>query len=336
MRMPRRQSAARVHDSCQPHIAGLRVECVTSVPAWASYLSLAQWRSLLGAVERDLRARGLLARFQGDYFSATFPDGRRAQLGLVNLAARCRGVDVDLHHDLARAHFDAALGPIMTPGSGLLGEVAYADVAPRLIAHVYRADVIGDARDRVVARPLCDGLVTALAVDLGHAIASLPSDLPARWGRSEDELFRVGLANVERQRVRRETFPSHALPGVIVSGGNHTVTSQVHFLGNHLGRRYPAGAIVGLPARSMIFAIPLRNGADAAAMERLTRAVSTALTLLDGVASDPLFADQRFSSDLYWWCDGVLRPLPATSTAAGPAVMPPDELMGALFVDTSP
>lgn len=55
------------------------------------------------------------------------------------------------------------------------------------------------------------------------------------------------------------------------------------------------------------------------------------LDLLDGVASDPIFADQRFSPDLYWWCDGVLRLLPAAKTPAGPAVMPPDELMAALL-----
>jgi|GEM_PF-2555219 len=336
MRIPRRPFPARVVDVRQHHLAGLRIERVTSVPAWASHLSLAQWRSLLHAVDRDLGARGLLARFQGDHFTAAFPDGRLAQLGLFNLAGRCRGADVEQHHALARAHFDAVLGAIVAPSSDLLGEVAYADVAPRLLAHLYRTDEIGEARDRVITRPLCAGLVTALAVDLGNAIASLPADLPARWERSEDELFRVALANVERQRVSRETFPSHELPGVVVSGGDHAVTSQVHFLHNHLGRRYPAGAIVGLPARSMLFAIPVRNGADAAAMERLTRAVTTALDLLDGVASDPAFANQRFSPDLYWWCDGALRLLPAARTPAGPAVMPPDELMAALLSPSGP
>lgn len=331
MRTPRRHSAPRVDDARHLHSAGLRVERVTSVPAWASYLSLAQWRSLLHAVEHDLGARGLLARFQGDHFSATFPDGRLAQLGLVNLAARCRGADVEQHHALARAHFDAVVGPILAPTSNPVDGLSYAECAPRLIVHLYRADAIGDARDRIIARPLCDGLVSAIALDLGSAIASLPADLPARWGRSEDELFRVGLANVERRRVHRETFPSHELPGVIVSGDHHSVTSQVHFLNNHLGRHHPAGAIVALPARSMLFAIPLRTGADADALERLTRAVTTALDLLDGVATDPLFADQRFSPDLYWWCDGVLRLLPAAKTPAGPAVMPPDELMAALL-----
>jgi len=332
MRMPRRLSPARVvADDRQMHAAGLRVERVTSVPAWASQLSLGQWRSLLHAVDRDLRARGLHARFQGDHFAAVLPDGRRAELGLANLAARCRNADVEQHHALARAHFDAVLGAGLASASELIDGPAYADIAPRLIVHLYRSDAIGDARDRIVARPLCDGLVSALAVDLGHAVASLPADLPARWGRSEDELIRVGLANVERRRVSRETFPSHELPGVIVSGDHHSVTSQVHFLSNHLGRRHPAGAIVGLPARSMLFAIPLRTGADADAMGRLSRAVTTALDLVDGVASDPTFADQRFSPDLYWWCDGVLRLLPTGKTPAGPAVMPPDDLMAALL-----
>lgn len=331
MRIPRRPSPPRVADAREHHLAGLRLDRVTSVPSWASFLSLAQWRSLLHAVDRDLRVRGLVARFQGDHFVAALPDGEVAQVGLFNLAGRCRGADVELHHALARAHFDALLGPVSAPCADRLGEVAYADVAPKLFAHLYRADSIGDARDGVVARPLCEGLLTALAVDLGDVIVSLPADLPARWGRSEDELFRVALANVERQRVSRETFPSHEFPGVVIAGRDHMVTSQVHFLGNHLGRRYPAGAIVGLPARSMIFAIPLRNGADAAAMERLTRAVTTGLDLLEGVATEPMFADQRFSPELYWWCDGALRLLPAAKTSAGPAVMPPDELMSALL-----
>jgi hypothetical protein len=331
MRTPRRLGPPRVDDARHHHAAGLRVERVTDVPAWAPYLPLARWRSLLEAVDRDLGARGLLARFQGDHFTAAFPDGRVAELGLVNLAARCRGADAGRQRDLVRDHFDAVLGPLTAPAPALADAPAYADIASRLVVHLYRADAIGDARDRIVARPLCDGLVSALAVDLGTAIASLPVDLPARWGRSEDELFRAGLANVERRRVRREVFPSGALPGVVVSGDHHSVTSQVHFLNGHLGRRHPAGAIVGLPARSMIFAIPLRTGADADAMERLTRAVTAGLDLLDGVASDPMFADQRFSPDLYWWRDGELRRLPAARTPAGPAVMPPDEMVAALL-----
>lgn len=44
--------------------------------------------------------------------------------------------------------------------------------------------------------------------------------------------------------------------------------------------------------------------------------------MLDGVATDPIFADQRFSPDLYWWCDGVLRLLPTVKTPAGPGSRP--------------
>lgn len=222
-------------------------------------------------------------------------------------------------HDVFRPRLD-----------GPSSELTYAELAPRLVVHLYRTETIADAHVPIISRPLCEGLVSALAVDLGDAVASLPADLPSRWGRSEDELFRVAFANVERRRVRRETFPSHSLPGVAVAGGDHVVTSQVHFLGNHLGRHYPAGAIVGLPARSMIFAIPLRGGTDAPALERLTRALTRAIDLLEGVAADPLFAAQLFSPTLYWWCDGALRPLPATRSPEGPVLLPPEELMIAL------
>lgn len=44
-------AAPRVDDTRHLHAAGLRVERVTFVPAWASYLSLAGWRSLLDLLD---------------------------------------------------------------------------------------------------------------------------------------------------------------------------------------------------------------------------------------------------------------------------------------------
>lgn len=312
MRLPRHRTALprtapRAHEVRQLHMGGLRIEHVTEVPPWAGFLSLVQWRSLLVAVERELVGRGLVARFQGDHFSAAFPDGRLGELGLVNLAGRCRDASVEAHARLVREHFEALLGAIPAVAPTLDGGVDYAEVAPRLIVHLYREEMLGKARDAVVARPLCAGLVSALAVDFGHCIASLPRDATARWTQSEDELFRRGLANVQRRRVRRETFPSHRLPGVFLSGDDRTVTSQVHFLGNHLGRHYPAGAIVGLPARCAIFAMPLQTGAGRRAFERLAEAIDTAHALFEGLAKE--HPDEVFSPHLYWWHDGALTTL---------------------------
>ncbi len=95
--------------------------------------------------------------------------------------------------------------------------------------------------------------------------------------------------------------------------------------------RAVAGRNTGALQSALVTAALDSQSTDADAMERLTLAVTAGLDLLDGVASDPIFADQRFSPDLYWWCDGELRRLPAGRTPAGPAVMPPDEMVAALL-----
>ncbi|MDB4927622.1 MAG: hypothetical protein JWM10_106 [Myxococcaceae bacterium] len=309
MRRPRAHRAQHPHEIRHAHLSGLQLDQLTEVPPWAAFLPLDAWRALLFAMQEDLRARGIVARYQGDTFSAFLPDGRLASLGIVNLAERCRGADVEGFHGLARAHFDAVL-PSPTEPSAELSRTDFDAIAPSLIAHVYREEMLAPARDSVIARPLCAGLVSAIAVDFGHGIGSLPRDLAAEWNRPDDELFRVALANVRRRPVQRRPFPARASSGVLITGADHAVTSQVHFLASHLGGHHPAGALVGLPSRSALLCIPLPSGGDAPSPECVADAAALVRGLFDALAARPRSAEGMFSPHLYWWRDGGLTALP--------------------------
>lgn len=174
----------------------------------------------------------------------------------------------------------------------------------------------------------------ALAVELPHAIASVPADLARTWGRSADELLRIGKANVERSSVERDRVSSGELAGFILTSSTaYTVPSQVLFLGNHLGRHYPAGALVAMPTRQALVCFPL------GAHDRIRNAetVAATVTVVHGwfneLASEARYSESLFSSELYWWRDGALQALPAGVTPRGPVIAPPAELMAALLAD---
>ena len=56
---------------------------------------------------------------------------------------------------------------------------------PVVIARVYREEMVEPVRAKIIARPLCPGLETAVAADFGHAIGSLLRTVVphATWGR---------------------------------------------------------------------------------------------------------------------------------------------------------
>lgn len=310
-------------------MGGLQLDEVKTVPPWVSFFSLDAWRALLVAIQEDLQRRRVAARYAGDHFSAAFPDGRLARLAIVNLAERCRDAPIEDFPVYARAHFDAVIGPLQEAAEAPNTPESFDGIAPSLIVHLYREDMVKSSRGALVERPVCPGLVSALALDFGHAIGSISREITDAWQRPDDELFRIGMNNIQKRAVTREALPFPGLPGIVLSGTDYTVTSQIFFLGNHLGRHFPAGALVALPTRNTLLCVALQTCDALGSVERIASTIGLVHDLFDDLAGRVTNAEQMFSPHLYWWRDGAIRELRAAMTPHGPLIAPPQE-----FLDT--
>lgn len=333
-RPPRPKRAAQrpryVHEIRQEHIGGLKPDRVTEVPAWGAFLSLPAFRAMLVAIEAELMKRRVAARYQGDNFSVAFSDGRLGHVRIAPVAERCRSAALEDIPACVAAIIEGALGPVpTTPEDDTMPP--FEQVAPSLIAHLYRDTMIERLRAQLVVRPVCEGLSVGVAVDFGHVISALPRDAMQVWGRSDDELLRVGMQNVHRKSVTRESFTIEGLPALLLSGSDYTVSSQALFLGDHLGAHYPAGALVSIPTRNSVFCVALQTGSLLGSAERIARTVSLVHDWFDDFASRPRNAEQMFSEHMYWWRDGALHAFPAVMTGAGAVVAPPQEFIDAVL-----
>lgn len=317
------------------HAGGLRPEKITATPPWASFLTLDAWRALLVAFEAELHDRGWIARYQWDHFAAATAEGNILELAVVNCAERCRGLPIEDIRGVVRAHLDRVIDPSLKPQSGGTeagGDVPYEGVAPHLIAHVYTEDAIAEAREPIVVRPLAEGIVLAVAIDLGPAIAALPRALSNRWNVSDDELFRRGAENVRRRRVRRDPIPVPGLTGFTLIGDETTAT-QVMFLSETLGARYPAGVLVGMPTRNTLVCVLLQSCDALASATKIRATVGMLGDFFRDISRNSRSAVRALTPNVYWWRDGELTRLRATMIRGQVVLEPPEGFIEAVLAN---
>lgn len=285
------------------HASGLRPEKITDVPRCASGLPLASWRALVVAMNDALHTRVAATRFCGDHFRALSSDGAMLVLYLDKLALRCRAHPVDAIRAEVEAHVARVLA--LRPVLASKAPPPFAEAAPRLLAQVYRADGVPPGPGTAVVRPLCAGLVTMLALDLGPAITTVSPAWCEAWGQPDDALLRLGVENLRRRAVHREPLMG-GVPGFMLTAEDIALSAQVHHLASHLDAVPRAGALVALPTRSLLLCVPLGEPTRAAQMRRVHETVVMLRALQVGLA-DIAPEEPVFSRDLYWWRAGEMR-----------------------------
>jgi hypothetical protein len=240
-------------------------------------------------------------------------------LRLDKVAARCcaRSLDAIAAEVMDHVEKVLALSPVLASKS----PPPFEEVAPRLIAQVYRDDLAPPGPGHALVRPLGDGLVTILALDLGPAIVTVAPAWCDEWGQPEDALFRRGVENLRRRAVRRERLPCK-VAGFLLSAEDVCLAGQIHHLARHIGRVPRAGALVALPTRSLLLCVPLIAEGRDRCIELVRETMSILRDLQVGLAR--LMPDRPvFSRDLYWWRDGEMKRFAAVERHGETFILPP-------------
>lgn len=310
---PFHQEAERIH------AGGLRPEQITRVPRCAGGLSLASWRALVVAMNDALRPSGSLVRFVGDHFRVISSDGALMVLHLDNLAVRCRGRSIEA----IRVEVAAHVGRVLSARSVVAadGPPPFSEAAPRLLAQVYREEMLPPGGADALVRPLCEGLVTMLAMDVGAAVVTVSRSWCDAWGEPDDALLRRGVENLRRRPVQRGEL-AHGGSGFMLTSDELTTAAQVHLLATHLECAPGAGALVLLPTRGLLLCVPLTASSPAQVLGVVRETFELMRDLWEGLA---LYAptEPEFSRDLYWWHEGTLRRFPVRIHGRFAMMVPP-------------
>jgi hypothetical protein len=183
----------------------------------------------------------------------------------------------------------------------------------------------------LIRKHLAEDLWLVLVADFGNALVGLSPEAVAHLQRPHEELLRIAIENMERERVEKDPIPlAGGMQGFGLFTKEPTAASQILYLGNHLGHRYPAGALVSFPTRYTFACLPLQTGTGPLLLEAIRAFLFTVHKVYLHAKEHP--DGKPLSPQFYWWRDGVLRFFPANITPTDIFLMPPqdfiDEVLG--------
>ena len=299
-------------------------------PAWANFFTPAQYAEFVDCVSAHFTKQK--RRFTlGDgvvYIDDSQPKSKR-QLGLLNLAQMCARNDSKDWRDIIGDHFrtlEKSYGEQKVLDERLSDFARVAELlAVRLWPEGYLAEL---DRKKILHRTQLPGTISALVFDLPSSIRNVTPEEMQSWGKSETELFRIGLANVMENCIPdvSEQDLGNGITLTLFSDESYFVASHALLLEEHPDCIGPFGTLVGIPHRHVMLAYPIAD-------LRVVQAIQMMIPIIAGMERD---GPGSISPLLYWHKNGDYTNLPYRIDKQTLSFSPPPEFVEMLNLLSEP
>ncbi len=290
----------------------------TSVPAWASFFTPAEYGQFSYMLELELAKRGLERESEDSGLVRPKGGDPTDRWGLLNLAQICRDKPAGEWSSLIAAFFEDIIRVEMSASQILETLRSFDKVRAQLKLRLQPEDYLQHPHvGSLVLERIASGIVGLLVCDLGQVNVSIPSDLPERWGVSREELFALAKQNVraEGKLMQLEGLPMNGAEIDFFSGHSNYGATHVLWFEEYCERATGYGALLTVPNRHMVFCHMIRDQRVFEAVELLKMVTEQAYE--DGPGS--------ISQEIYWWRPGRLELLQTMRLGGRLVVMPEEE-----------
>ena len=293
-----------------------------SAPDWADFFEGDDFQTFVALIEAELRRLQIPFELGAGTVRVEFEGQTPQLLGLQNLAQLCHREPRESWPVTIADHFQNVLRS-QQEGAEITALAAdLARVRTLLKIRIYGGSPGGEAMERMVCRPLAEGLIAALVYDLPSSVCSVDRDATAAWGLDDDALFDLALQNVGNEPApsRRTVDLGGGAQLTAILGETFFTASQALCLQDFLDAPAPHGALVALPHRHCLLFHPIRDG-------KVIAAVNGIIPMAFGMFRE---GPGSISPSLYWWQAGRFTLLPSEMTEAHMTFTPPDAFVAVL------
>lgn len=290
-------------------------------PEWASFMEGEEFKAFGEALTNELEKMGFKHQIdlENGMAEVQIGDNDPHRLGLLNLAQLCNANDRKHWAEIIDQHLDKL---ILTRAEreSILEQLAYSFEAarPYLKVRLY-PDELGDVVEHMVHYRPAEGLLAVLMYDLPDSVASVSKSHVENWGRSTEELFRIGLEHV-RDEPGMDADSFEAEKGIafqLLGGESHFVASRALLLDEYLSEPAPHGVLVAMPHRHVALYHPIRDLS-------VVKAISSLIAVAHGMYSK---GPGSITPNIYWYRNGEYMLLPSKVDGRSLEFAPPERFV---------
>ena len=286
------------------------------VPEWANFFTSSEYQKFIDLVTDYFKTQGEKIVIEDGVAIIPGKEKGYGQYGLQNISQRCRQYEQKDWKELVFGHFDA-----MYQGEKFMEEFNkkvdhYEQIKQYLGVRIYNTEYQKLAQKiEPVKRDVAEDVVAMLVYDLPTTVMNLQAEHPAKWGKTIDELFEVGLKNIrDNYEVDFKVNDSPGFP-IWFATSEHFFTLNValemerysHVVGKQ-------GALVGLPNRHTAVFHPINN-------LDVVKAVNVMIPVINRMYNE---GPGSVSPNLYWYINGDFIQIPYKLTENSLQVSPPN------------
>ncbi len=287
------------------------------VPAWADFFTEDEYSNFIIAVSQYFHQLAVPFKIEQGVLIPEKDSFGFGQLGLLNLAQRCKQAVAEQYETMVFEHFDS-----MRRSHQFTAEFeSYIDDFERVEGYIglrlYAYDYIAQlGEDKVLGKPFAEGIYAMLVFDLPDTVMNIQPEQLEVWGKSFDEIYALGISNIKQKYefdFRREEIEDIEL---YFSVNDHFFTGNLLFdLERYEGALGKKGALVGFPHRHTIMFKPINS------MEFI-QTLNFLISATYGMYQE---GPGSVSPYIYWYYEGRLIHLPYELEENTLRFIPPQE-----------
>ncbi|MDL2234849.1 hypothetical protein LJC07_01680 [Christensenellaceae bacterium OttesenSCG-928-L17] len=268
------------------------------VPAWAGSLGKKEYPLFIKALEDYFQQKGEPFELQDGVVKLKNSD---FSFGLSNLVQICAQVQPREYADIMARHFNLLLESkeFETQFQKRIADFEY--VKPYLAVRLYDWEYLQAAGgDTFLHRPVAGELYAALVWDFPTAIQNVKRDEIAQWGKTEEELFAIGMDNIRQAYSMQPEEIDIGEDTLFGFGYEHFFVPNILFdLEKNPAFVGKGGAIVAAPTRSFAMIYPIHSLKVASALN----------TFFTNVPRLHAQGPGSLTAEIYWYRNGQFEVL---------------------------
>ena len=290
-----------------------------SAPEWAKFLSGKEYKEFMTRVDEYFKGKGLNYIHNNGRLEVPDNPFGMEQLGLVNLAQRCKLAGPGDWSEIIRDHFEGMIKANEFDKEFSKKKKDFSQVKEFIGVKLYHEsyfDAVGMAN--VICRPFASAIIEVLIFDLPQTISNIKPEEANAWNVSTSDLFRIGFENIHKQypaNISKEAFETFS---IWFCQADHFFVTNLALDHNEM-KKYSGskGALVGMPHRHALLIYPIES-------LEVVKAINTLIPVIAGMNNE---GPGSISEKLFWYNEERYIEIPYELSEKKLSIKPPNEFV---------